>query len=223
VAVASSGCVVYADGSEGSSSSSSTDWTQEDVGPHAKGQIDATWQVGADGCEAAGVETVEIVHRGVSLGSFPCADGEAVVDAPPDRGVLELTGSDADGVVRYAGEVGRVRVYAGQTTTAPTVLLEPLPATVAVTWYFENGHLCSANGIQEVEIDLFDANDVVQHQGTTSCDDGRFSFDGVEPGTWSLLLLGRTGHGDAAWRASADLELQGGDSVREDLMLSAAQ
>ncbi|MEQ1568764.1 MAG: hypothetical protein ABMA64_24205 [Myxococcota bacterium] len=220
--IGSSGCVVYrsADSTWSSTSSSSSTWTDPapSAGPH--GEVEVSWQVGAGGCEAAGVDTVEVDLDG-RVDAFPCADGGAVVEAETGKYDLVLRGIDVDGVARYGGWGGKVRVNRGEVTEVPTIVLAALPATVTATWYFDNGHLCAANGVTEVEANLFDEDDTLHATASSPCDDGTLTLDDVQTGPYVLLLLGRDASGDVTYSAQQQLSVLGGDAIGLDIMLLA--
>jgi predicted phosphodiesterase len=224
LAVLSTGCVVYADPNGGWSESSSTStWSGGGGGGGGgrEGQIEVSWQVGASGCEAAGVDQVQVDFDGDALGTFPCADGGAVVDAPVDEAKLEAFGIDGQGVTRYAGDAGRVRVRANEVATAPTIVLSALPASIKATWFFDNGHLCGANGIDTVEADLFDLDDTLQAQDELPCDQGQVRFDQVESGDYTVLLLARDRDGQGRYVGQAPITVLPGDALAVDVMLTA--
>jgi hypothetical protein len=218
------GCVIYKDDAEWiTGGDESSTWTSSttpgtDPGP-ADGRLEVDWQLGSSGCEAAGIATVEVAVGGMAW-AFACTDGTAVVDVPAGRHELVLTGIDADGAPRYSGDGGRVRVRAGQLSTAPTVVLSALPASLSASWFFDDGHLCAANGVDLVEANLFDENDVVQASAEVECDVGVLSFDEVEPGAYVLLLLGRDEDGAVSYSAELQLAVQPGDQLGFDLMLA---
>lgn len=220
VSALATGCVVVGDG--GTWSPDSGSWTDSGWQPPASvdGELEVDWRVGGLGCEAAGITTVE-VDLGGRVTAFPCADEAGVVQAPAGRYPLTLRGLDADGVARYDGHGGKVRLRATERTTAPSVVLYPIPARLDATWYFDNGRLCSANRITTVEASLLDRNDVLQATVTDACDVGRVSMAGVEPGDYVLLLLAREDSGEVTFSAGLELDVLAGDRLSLDVPLTA--
>jgi hypothetical protein len=212
-----SGCIVYADGTSTWSGSSSSTWSTP--APPRDGQIEVSWQLGGDGCEAAGIDVVEVDLDG-DVTAFPCVDGGGLATARTGKHRLEMRGLDPQGVVRYEGAGGRVQVRPQVVEVAPTVVLAAMPARLAVTWYFEDGHLCGANGVVDVEADLFDDHDTLAASTTTGCEDGEIVLEDVEAGSYVLMLLGRDGNGQATFRADLAIDAQPGDFLSVDLMLS---
>ncbi|MEQ1567086.1 MAG: hypothetical protein ABMA64_15715 [Myxococcota bacterium] len=200
------GCVVY-------KGSDDTGVFQTD------GEIQLTWQVGSTGCEGSEVDTVQ-VDLGGFVDSFACADGGATMSAPAGTYTLSLAGLDAGGVARYGGDGGTVTVVGGQTYAAPTVVLSALPATISATWRFDNGALCSSNGVQDVDANLFDADDTLQASMTVPCDSAMLTLEDVEAGDYVLLLLGRDVGGTVVYSGEGQVGVERGDMVTVDVVLA---
>jgi hypothetical protein len=215
--LAATGCVVVHDGWDSSSSTDSGSSTWEPP-PPAVGDVEVGWQLGSAGCEAGGVVDVEIT-LGTLVTTAPCADELAVVVAPAGWADLVLRGLDADGVARYEGSGGEVRVHAGELVTAPTVLLSALPASIQASWFFENGRLCASNGVVDVEASLFDANDVLRASEIDACEASELRLGEVQAGPYVLLVLGRDDVGEAVFRGEAVIEAGRGDRIAVDVML----
>jgi hypothetical protein len=182
------------------------------------GTVVVAWQVGAAGCEAAGVETVEVAVGDEASGSFACADEQATLEVPPGRYDLFLDGVDAQGAIRYGGD-GSVTVGSGQSVNADTVVLGALPADLTVTWYFENGRLCSANGVSEVTITVFQ-DDYPVDTVVAPCDEGSAALDPLVAGTYDVSLLANDGAG-GAFSGTETVDLGKGDAVMVEIQLLA--
>lgn len=209
-----SGCVVYRDAdSTWSSPGSST------PGASPTGEVEVSWQVGGSGCEAAGIESVEIDLGGL-VSVVDCADESAIVTGQVGRAALSMRGIDANGIARYEGDGGMVDVKRKQVVVAPTVLLSALPASLDVSWYFENGRLCSQNGVDVIEASLFDSEDVLHASDTKPCDVGNIELEEVQAGSYVLLLLGRTADGEVIYSGGSSFDAQRGDSLTIDVPLA---
>jgi hypothetical protein len=185
------------------------------------GGVDVSWQVGAGGCEAAGVQTIRVETEAESL-EAACADGGMSLDLEAGLHQLWLTGLDDQGRPRYEGEVADVRVVGGEITTVPTVVLQAMPSELTVTWYFDNGRLCGGNGVDEVDLTLFDDDTIVETL-TTPCDDGIEALPPVQSGSYTLSVLGRDGDGRITWGATQELDLGKGDAITVEVMLEPWQ
>lgn len=181
------------------------------------GTIVVAWEVGASGCEAAGVTQVRVTVGDEADATFACADGTASFEVPPDHYDVHLDGLDAQGAVRYGGDT-TVTVGAGMTVDAPTVVLSALPADLTVTWYFENGRLCSANGVEDVELTVFE-DDFVVDTVTAACDDGTASLEGLVAGTYDVTLFGRDAGGVSLFSGTETVDLGKGDAVVMEIQL----
>lgn len=207
------GCVIYkqADPTYYGSTISSP-------GEGREGDLEVSWQLGAGGCEAGGVELIEIDLGGFS-NEFTCAEGSALITAPAGDYALSLRGLDADGIARYEGDGGRVTVRGGRTVAAPTVLLSALPVRIDASWYFDNGRLCSQNNVEQIELSLFDDQDSLQLSDTKRCDSGAYEIEEVEAGAYTLLLLGRAESGEVIYSGSSQFDGLRGDQITLDIPL----
>jgi hypothetical protein len=182
------------------------------------GLVEVTWQVGASGCELSGVTDV-VVEVGPASETFACSDGGGSLEVPEGEWRVDAFGIDEDGVERYAATDERVRVFAGETATVPTLVLGALPAALTVTWFFENGRLCGGNGVEEVDITLFD-DDYIADSLTTACDDGIETLEAVTAGAYTISVLGRDAQGTARFGGDADVELFKGAGHTVEVMVS---
>jgi hypothetical protein len=183
----------------------------------ADGTVNVTWQVGPTGCEASGVSSVEIAWDSGAQ-TFSCEDEAATFTAEPGRYLMSFTGLDAGGQARYGGEAD-VSVYSGQVTTVPTVVLSALPATVVATWRFENGALCASNGVESVDLNLFDQDDKLEQSLEVPCNDGIATLIDVDAGSYTLLVLGRDAAGLETFSGQVAIEAEKGDLAEVEVVL----
>ena len=203
ILVAMTGCVVKGD---------------ETPEPLPDGTIIVAWEVGASGCEVAEVDTVQVTID-EETSSFPCLDGTATFEVPAGAYDIHLDGLDLQGATRYGGDT-TVTVGADQTVNAPTAVLSALPADLTVTWFFENGRLCSANGIEEVELTVFE-DDFVVDSIIAPCDDGTASLEDLVAGTYDVNLLARDSGGVAQFSGTETVDLQKGELAVMEIQLDA--
>lgn len=182
------------------------------------GAVEVAWEVGASGCEAAGVATVE-VSIGDAIGTFPCSDGGATLEVPPGDHFVLLDGIDAQGQVRYGGE-GEITVGPGEVVAVPTIVLSALPADLTVTWYFDNGRLCGQNGVELVDVRVFQ-DDYVVGEAEAHCDDGEATVEALVAGRYDVSVLARDGQGVATHGATEVVDLGKGDHVVVEIELLA--
>jgi hypothetical protein len=208
-AMAANACIVVDGGGIGDGT---TDPTIPD------GRVEVTWQIGPSSCGEAGIAEVEITIASQSE-RFPCADEGGALSVPAGAYGLNAIGYDIEGQPRYGGSVEGVRVYSGEVTTAETVILSALPATISGTWFFDNGRLCSANGVNTIELTLFDLSDTLKAQVEAPCDDGASLVGEVDAGDYVLVAFGRTTEGVVNYRGEAATTVARGDSVVLDVEL----
>jgi hypothetical protein len=182
------------------------------------GTLTVSWQVGTQGCEASGVSDVEVEVDG-RLRSAACTQGELSMTVPAGDHRVSLWGIDAGGVARYEGSAS-ASVYEGEAVTLPTVVLGGIPAAVDVTWYFENGRLCGGNGVEDVEIVVFDDDFIVTSLATT-CDDGIERLGGLQSGLYTLSVLGRDESGTIQFSGSEMVDVDKGDLAVVEVMLAS--
>lgn len=185
--------------------------------PVGEGVVEVSWQVGASGCEQAGVQEV-VVEVGPASASFACDAGGGSLTVPEGRWPVDAYGLDEKGLERYAGSADGVQVWTDEATTVPTIVLGALPADLTVTWFFENGRLCGGNGVEEVDVTVFD-DDYIVDSLTTACDDGIETLDAVTSGAYTVSVLGRDAQGTARFGGEVDVELDKGASTTVEIML----
>lgn len=183
------------------------------------GQVRVTWRIGTSTCEAAGITEVEI-QIGTRSERFACPDLAGTVTVPAGVYGLDAVGYDAEGLPRYGASADDVAVYEGQATTIPTLVLSSLPANVSATWYFDNGRLCGVNGVETVDLSLFDLADNLKAELQAPCDDGAAFVGQVEAGDYVLVLYGLDLEGTATWRGQVPASVTRGESVVLDVELA---
>lgn len=183
------------------------------------GQLELTWRVGTTDCSEAGLDQVVVYLDGEEVASFPCSDGYGEVGRlAPGRYMSRLIGRDVRGFARYDAVPGEVDVASGVATALPTAVLGALPGDIVVTWYFDNGRLCGANGVTEVEATLFDDAYVVDSQ-VLECESGILSFQAIRAGDYQVHVMGRDPDGAALFDGVADLQLEKGGRTELEVML----
>lgn len=172
------------------------------------GQVEVSWQVGPSGCEASGVTEVDVEVGGVG-GTYDCGADRATLTVPAGTHILSLSGIDAGGVARYGGETP-VTVIGGQTSRVPTVVLGALPAAVTASWYFDNGRLCSQNGVEQIDMTVFD-EDFIEDTSVAPCDSGELTIDGLRSGVFVISLVGRDASQQITFQGETQVTLEKGD------------
>jgi len=127
----------------------------------ATGQLTVSWLIGGSTCAGSGLATVEVTlvdARGpVDAGSAACQVGNYVFRIVPEGQYrIEVDGFPAeDAIATYSGLVETVVVKANFPNAAPAVALTQNPGGIDAIWFFDNGQLCSFNGVDTVELSLW--------------------------------------------------------------------
>ncbi|MBT9556215.1 MAG: hypothetical protein IV100_09310 [Myxococcales bacterium] len=127
-----------------------------------------SWLIGGSTCAGSGLATVEITlvdARGaVDAGSAACQVGNYVFRTVPEGQYrIEVDGFPADdAIATYSGLVEPVVVRANFPNAAPAVALTQNPGGIDAIWSFDNGQLCSFNGVDTVELTLWNPQTGVQ-------------------------------------------------------------
>ena len=216
VSLAAMGCIITPpDWSDGNNPpSGDTGW---DAG---SGVVDFAWQVGASGCQAAGIETVQVTI-GSETERFDCRTGEGTMQVGVGNYTrAEAIGLDATNSPRYAGAIEQsFSVGRDERTSIGTFRLQANTGRVEVSWSFDNGQLCARNGIVELDIALLERNRI-QKQVFTPCDAAVAVIPEVVAGEYEISVLANDADGLPEFTASGDLIVLEGEDTVIDLVLS---
>ena len=180
------------------------------------GNLAVSWLVGTSGCDQLGVETVAVLIEGGELSgtnvrTFQCGETSATISGlPPGIYDLTLRGRDAAGVDRFQGIYRNAEVRSGGTTTVGTIRLTALPATIDVTWYFDNGRMCAHNDVDLIGITLFeDEYEVLTAQA--DCALGGMTIDEVPANSYIIDVVARDSDGIIQFNGQEEIEVDRGD------------
>ena len=132
----------------------------EPVEPFGEGALELSWEVSPMGCAASEVELVEIEltnARRSYVESYPCARGAAALEAlAPGSYELILRGFDPGGANTFESGTRAVTIRPERVEVLTPLPLNARPAELEVVWRFENGRVCGANGVERVEVAVYD-------------------------------------------------------------------
>lgn len=189
--------------------------------PPGDGIVEVSWIVGSSGCALAQVTDIQLTI-GTYENTYPCDNGSTRVQLPAGDYSLVATGLDADGVARFEATEELVSIFEDETTILPTLRLSALPASLTLFWRFENGSLCGANGVDSIDVALFDNEQLVDpFPIVVDCDPGEADFDDIAAGSYVVSLLGQDESGVAIFDARKEIELYRGETLAEELVLTA--
>ena len=164
------------------------------VEPLGEGTLSLTWEVLPGGCEDEGVERIEVSFepaRGANPAHvFDCDQQAATIDLIAGQYTLESRGLDARGRAVVEATPREVSVRDGYVTRLEAIVeLTAIPGSVEVEWQFEDGRVCGAHGVSQVELTVFDDASFQVARERFSCNDGAGVIDGLPQ--QSYLVLGR--------------------------------
>lgn len=193
-----------------------------DVEPVGQGSFDLSWDVSPRGCEAADVEVVELsltnAHRSY-VEQYDCQDGSATLHGLQSATYdLELIGLDAVGHTTFASDRRVVEIRPERTNTADVVRLTAKPATMRVHWTFENSRVCGANGVERVEVALFDSAYYEVARRTFGCDRGSGVVEGLRAGSYTVEAVAESSEG-GVFDGLTETSVKRGASSHVDVVL----
>jgi hypothetical protein len=159
----------------------------EPLGP---GHVTVPWLIPPRGCEAASVDTVEVMIAGAEgtlTARAACDAGELVMEEVPfGRYALTVHGLSHNTIVHDAPQALLV-VRPDLATLAPAAILSARPATLDLRWSLPAAG-CAAAGATAVLIGLYDDAGAVIQTHTAPCDAGVARLTGIPAGAWTLGL-----------------------------------
>jgi len=204
------GCVI--DGSRPGTDGSTTELPGDGI-------VEVNWIVGSSGCELAGVSDV-LLELGTYSNTVPCDNGTTRIQIMAGDYELTVTGLDPEGVARFQATEDLVSVFEGDTTVLQTLRLSALPATLTLFWKFENGSLCGANGVDNIDVALFTNEQLVApFPLVVECASGEATFEDIASGAYVVSLLGLDEADQATFEARKEIELFRGETLEEELEL----
>lgn len=193
----------------------------DDAADLPPGNLALSWLVGTSNCAAVGVETVAVIVDGSDsvIQTYDCnEEGALLTDLQAGAYTVRLRGEDSLGVERFGVTVQGVEVRSGGTTTVPTVRLLPIPAVILVSWYFDNGRMCTQNDVDSVELILWDGV-IPEVTLVAPCSDAESAIEIEQAGAYEVEVAGRDADGLVTFRGQSDVVVNYGDDVLVEVRL----
>jgi hypothetical protein len=157
----------------------------------APGDVELPWTIPPAGCEAAGVDTIEVTLAG-SQGRFseqrPCDDGAlSLAEVPFGRYTLSMRGL-AQGRPVHEAQQTLLVVRPDLATVAPTTVLTALPASVALSWRFADDKRCEERAVETFLIGLYDPAGALIASTDVPCDAATHTLSELPAGSWTIGL-----------------------------------
>jgi hypothetical protein len=185
------------------------------------GSLLVKWKVSPLGCEAAGVELVEVklrnAHRSY-VESFECAEAQGVVSGINAATYeLEVLGLNSSGFAIFSAPSRTVTVGAEKLNATELLRLNAKPAELTVTWSFENGLVCGSNEVSEIEIAVYDHSSFEHARRRVDCSAGRATIGGLIAGDYIVQALSAGDSAPYSGLAHARLKRGGSAEVLVEL------
>lgn len=193
------------------------------VDPLAGATLQLNWRVAPAGCEAAGVEVVEVRATGphAVLERVACGRGGLEIgDMTPGTYRVEVLGFDPNGVATFRADSIYVDLEADEVATTPELRLLAAPADVLVRWTFANGRVCGANEARWISISAFDEFDYEVAAADFPCDDGAGHLPALRAGSYLIQATALDAATNPVSRGTAPTKLSRGQTAELDLDLA---
>ena len=157
--------------------------------PLEDGALQLSWQVSPRGCDESGVTHVEISVDGPDSRTevFSCSALQASIEGlTVGKYHVLLNGLDDEGRNIFTSPETRKTVKSDYVTTVAHTRLTAKPAEIQVQWRFDNGRVCGANEVTEIEAVVFDKLDYEIARDTFKCDTGIGQLEGFTAGTYVI-------------------------------------
>lgn len=192
-----------------------------EVEPFGEGSVLIDWEVAPLGCADSGVEIVEIslVRDGGSLrDESECEKGGMRIDGlDPGKYEVSLRGFPSGEPATFAAEAVEVTVPPDGQARVEGVELLALPGAARIQWAFDNQKSCAANGVQELELTVFDAGLHETYRVVTACAAGEYEVESLRAGKYLFRLRAVDDAGHLEGVAEADLKK--GTAVEVEVVL----
>lgn len=198
----------------------------EEVEPLEEGSLELGWEVSPHGCEEAGVDEIEarLEHAQRTYEErFSCADGEGRIDdIEPAKYDLHLVGFDSDDKKTFVSKTERVTVNAEQIREAPALRLTAKPVDLEVAWSFENSRVCGANGVDEVEVAVYDPAYYELARREFGCNAGSGTVHDLIAGEYIVEIVAE-GEEDQVFQGFADTRVKRGERGNVEVVLEGLE
>ncbi len=192
-----------------------------EVDPFEKGSLEVAWEVAPMGCEAGDVHHVNAVLQNERRSydrRVGCNTSSMVfTNVEPGNYKLDLTGLDQGGHPTFERQLEDILIRPEERNDLGLVDLTARMSTAQVEWYFENQRVCGTNGVEEVELTVFDDAYYEVFRGSADCDAGVIDVEGLRAGQY--LFRGRAFAGKTRFEGVSEHELKRGGEAQVEVSL----
>ncbi len=194
----------------------------DEVEPMDNGNLSLTWDVSPKGCKDSGVTEIEVSLENSYYDyreRFSCEKGEAQLGSIyPGNYRLNVSGFDKSAQVTFAAAQQSVTVHGAKIETIGRVRLTAKPASVEVAWLFDNGRVCGANDVEQIDVIVFDDKGYEVASSQFTCNDGSGVVKGLPAGKYLVEASAQVG-GKTAFEGQSEVELDRGEAGQVDVKI----
>ena len=199
----------------------------DEVAPFGTGSVALEWAVSPRGCEEAGVMHVEAQLTRTSDTSttthrVACSQGTAIID--------DLTVGDYQIALQGLDERDRPIFSAPsrELVVRPDTLerleeplrLSAMPSTLQVGWRFEDGRVCGAHGVEQIEVGVFDESDFEVARARFDCNQGWGQITPIPAGQYTAVIEALGDQDRVVWAGITEASLVRGGVGQAEAMLA---
>ncbi len=193
----------------------------QELEPFGPGSMDLTWKVAPLGCDAGEVESVEIRlenDRNVHVEQVDCqARGVRIEEIAPGRYDLTIEGASASGTPTFDARLDSVFIRPDSPVFVGPVELEAIPAEVQIYWRPDDWEICEVEGLEEVEVAVFDGAYHRVHLSMWNCRAGIANVAGLPAGQYYFRV--RTENQESKFEGVRALDVGWGQQAELDIDL----
>ena len=193
------------------------------------GALSLSWRVSPLGCADSGVDLVAIEIDGPSTPPtaglvYACDVGRAVLEElDPGHYDIRLLGVDTTGKSTFVSESTSVGVSPKTITPVDQFRLTAKPARLEVSWYFDNGRLCSSNGVREIAIGVYDKDAYAIEEQVVQCESGQGVVEDLQSGSYLIEVLGMAADQTGLFQGLQPIDLKRGDQSAIEISLKECE
>src|SRR5690554_900960 len=195
----------------------------EQVEPFGEGALELSWEVSPMGCAASEVDLVEVElanERRSYLEQYSCTRGSASIEGlAPGSYELTLSSYDAGGAATFESAARAVTIRPERVERVTPVALSARPAELEVSWRFDNGRVCGANGVERIEVAVYDSAFYEMTRRDFVCNRGAGTISDLFAGDYIVRVSGQGA--EVAYSGDVDVSLKRGQSGEVEAVLQS--
>lgn len=194
----------------------------DELEPLEDGLVSLQWEVSPKGCKESGVEEIEVSLENSHFDyreRFVCDAGRATLAGVyPGNYRLYVQGADKRGHVTFEAAARSVTVRGERTEAVGMVRLTAKPASVEVGWLFANGRVCGANGVERVDVHVYDDMGYEVKSAQFACNEGSGVVRDLAAGGYLIEASAQVG-GKLAFQGQSEVKLDRGEEGQVDVVM----